>query len=336
MGQSSEIKKAVERLREGGVVAFPTETVYGLGADALSHHAVAKVFALKGRPANNPLIVHVTGPEMGAHVAYWNDRAARLARAFWPGPLSIVLPVRDNVPRSVTGGGKFVAVRCPDHPVALALLFEFDSPLVGPSANPSGQISPTRAAHVRAAWNEDQVQVLEGGACRAGIESTVLVLDPSGARILRPGVLGAGELAEVLAEPVSEVSFGAVGDSGPQPLASPGTLDRHYAPRLPARLMSAGALASALRASSIDSATCLIVRTLAVPATHARVIVLPENPAAYAAGLYDALRRADDSGATQIVIEEPPSGEPATDSAGEAHIWRAITDRLRRATTPKS
>lgn len=336
MGHASDIQKAVERLREGGVVAFPTETVYGLGADALSPHAVAKVFALKGRPANNPLIVHVTGPDMAAHVAYWNDKAARLARAFWPGPLSIILPKRDNVPRSVTGGGKSVAVRCPDHPVALALLFEFDSPLVGPSANLSGQVSPTRAEHVRAAWSEEQVPVLEGGACRAGIESTVLMLESSGARILRPGVLGAAELAGALGEPVIDFEPGASAHTPDGSIASPGAFDRHYAPRLPAKLMSAAALSAALRSSTIDAETCLVVRTVAAPMSHARVIVMPLGPGAFAAGLYDALRRADDSGAAEIIIEAPPGEDERSETHADVHIWRAIADRLRRATTPEA
>ena len=173
-----DIKEAASRLRDGGVVAFPTETVYGLGADAFSDAAVSRVFALKGRPSRNPLIVHVSGPLMAKRVtATWPVEAQRLADAFWPGPLSIVLPKRPEVPDIVTGGmgSASVAVRCPDHPTALALLYEFGSPLVGPSANLSGSISPTTAAHVRAAFSEQDVLVLDGGPCATGIESTVAV-----------------------------------------------------------------------------------------------------------------------------------------------------------------
>src|SRR5262245_53340115 len=227
-----EIAAAVARLRAGGVVAFPTETVYGLGADALSERAVARVFELKGRPGNNPLIVHVASAAMARDVVApgaWGREAELLSTAFWPGPLSIVLPRSAAVPANVTAGGPNVAVRCPDHPTTLALLEAFGGPLVGPSANPSGRVSPTTAAHVREAFG-DEVMVLDGGACRAGIESTVVSLVGT-ARVLRPGVIGAGEIGRVLARDVEEARHAPQEESlASRPMESPGRLASHYAP----------------------------------------------------------------------------------------------------------
>lgn len=318
---SSEIARAVERLREGGVVAFPTETVYGLGADALSPGAVAKVFALKGRPAQNPLIVHVTGPEMAARVSVFDDRALRLARAFWPGPLSIVVPRRENVPSSVTAGGSSVAVRCPDHPIALALLFEFDSPLVGPSANRSGLVSPTAAEHVKGVWSEDEVLVLEGGTCRAGIESTVVRLSESGGCVLRPGLIGAREIADVLGQ---EVTMGGQSAASGAPLPAPGMLARHYAPQTPARLMNAGEIERLVQSGgALGRVVVLAMSAIDVPEPH-ELIEMPHAPEEYAASLYAAMRHADESGARELLIERPEH---------PGHVWDAVRDRLVRATT---
>jgi L-threonylcarbamoyladenylate synthase len=330
---SGDIGEAVRRLRQGGVVAFPTETVYGLGADALSPAAVAKVFTLKGRPSNNPLIVHVTGPEMAARVCAWDDRASRLARAFWPGPLSIVLPKRENVPGAVTGGGPGVAVRCPDHPVALALLFEFDSPLVGPSANLSGQVSPTTAAHVRQTWSEDEVFVLDGGPCRDGIESTVVVLEDlqdCGGRVLRLGMISPKDIADALGQDVV-VSAGSGGGEAASrmhagsvtPLPAPGMLERHYAPRTPARLLNAGEIERLVRSRDAAARTIVLATSpIDIHPPHA-LIEMPREPEDYAAVLYSALREADDAGATELLIERPEL---------TGHVWDAIRDRLMRAT----
>ncbi|MEO1128210.1 MAG: L-threonylcarbamoyladenylate synthase, partial [Planctomycetota bacterium] len=217
---------AVRTLRAGDVVAFPTETVYGLGADARNADAVRRVFALKGRPSNNPLIVHVADIEMARTVVRtWTPHAMELATRHWPGPLTLVLERTDGIPDVVTGGGSTVAVRCPDHPAALELLRAFGGPLVAPSANLSGTISPTTAAHVRAAFED--VLVLDGGPCRAGIESTVVSLIDAPPRVLRPGAL-----------PPEQLGIGT--DAAPPtqggPLPSPGMLDRHYAPRTPLHL----------------------------------------------------------------------------------------------------
>lgn len=304
------IVAAAARLRAGGLVAFPTETVYGLGADAMNPAAVRAVFTLKGRPSNNPLIVHVSDEAMARRVAAdWPADAAKLAAAFWPGPLTIVVPKAAGVPDEVSAGGATVAVRCPAHELTLALLREFGGPLVGPSANPSGFISPTTAAHVREAFSEAQVLVLDGGPCRGGIESTVVSLSP--ARILRPGLVSGAQIAAVLGREVAE----GAGDHGGGALPSPGMLDVHYAPRSRAVMMDAGQIAAV-------KGRVVVLAISAVEAPH-RVIRMPADAAAYAARVYAALREADALGPDLIVIERPTGGGP---------VWRAVLDRLGRAT----
>ena len=209
------IAEAVARLREGRLVAFPTETVYGLGADATNAGAVRAVFRVKGRPADNPLIVHVSEAAMARDAtAAWPKSAGALASAFWPGPLTLVLPKADAIPPEVTAGGPAVAVRMPDHALTLALIDAFGGPLVGPSANPSGYVSPTRPEHVREHFDEKLVLVLDGGPCRAGIESTVVDLTGASPRVLRPGVIGAAQIEAVLEETV-EAAAGANEEPGP-------------------------------------------------------------------------------------------------------------------------
>ena len=333
---TSDILAAVERLRAGGVVAFPTETVYGLGADALSERAVARVFALKGRPSNNPLIVHVSGPEMAARVVApgaFSEDALRLTRALWPGPLSIVLPKAAGVPSIVTGGGPNVAVRCPDHPVTLALLLAFGGPLVGPSANLSGHVSPTTAAHVREAFDQEQALVLEGGACRGGIESTVVSLLSGDARVLRPGLIGAGEIGRILGRQVevgvSDTGGGADGGADGRAggaLASPGLLSRHYAPRTPAMLLARAELEETLREEPWRSAAVLAFSPLPAEDEDAagtvHTLLMPAEDVEYAGVLYAALRQADALGVERILIERP---------SGTSEVWAAVLDRLRRA-----
>ncbi|MFN7020728.1 MAG: L-threonylcarbamoyladenylate synthase [Phycisphaerales bacterium] len=325
MTDFSHISRATDFLRRGGVVAFPTETVYGLGADALSPEAIERVFLLKGRPRNNPLIVHVSGPEMARTVARdWPESAERLAAEFWPGPLSMLLPRRSSLPEAVTAGSDLVAVRCPNHPLALALIFEFAGPIVGPSANPSGAVSPTTAAHVLEAFANRDVLVLDGGACPAGIESTVIDLSTRPARILRPGVIGPEQISRAMD---MEVASPAAPESptDPQcdlPLHSPGRLERHYAPRTPARLFETHQWPAVL--TSAPRAAVLTYTALRVQPPH-MAVELPADPAGYAAALYAALRDADRSGAAVILIQRPPeSGDP---------IWLAVADRLRRATS---
>jgi len=330
-----DIAGAVAALAAGGLVAFPTETVYGLGADCFDETAVRRVYELKGRPANNPLIVHVTGEAMARRVAKeWPEGARRLARAFWPGPVTIVVPAAESLPRAVTANGPTVAVRCPDHPVALALLIAFGGPLVGPSANRSGRVSPTCAEHVRAEFG-DAVPVLEGGACTAGLESVVVVprgvMGQGPARVLRPGVIGAEELASVMGEEVVEANVNAVTETGGAEggaVASPGLLGPHYAPRKPARLFSgAGELRAALAAMRDEGRGAIVLAhgRVEVEPPH-RLVMMPAGAHAYAAALYAALRRADDLEGEVILVERPPAG---------GGVWRAVADRLARATAAR-
>lgn len=314
-----EIALAIARLRAGGVVAFPTETVYGLGADAFNAAAVDRVFALKGRPAHNPLIVHLSDETMARRVAApgaWTREASALARAFWPGPLTIVVARAIDLPEAVTAGGPTVGVRAPDHHIALALIEGFGGPLVGPSANPSGGVSPTSSSHVRATFTEEDVQVLDGGPCRRGIESTVVSLSET-ARVLRPGLVSAEQIAAVLGRPVAaatgEVAAGHVA------APSPGLAARHYAPRTRTVVFAAAAWPGVLpkgRAAVLSS------RLTSVPAPHV-LLPMPKDADDYAARLYAALREADALGFDLIAVERPDEPGP---------VWEAIRDRLRRAT----
>ena len=293
------IARAAQTLRAGGLVAFPTETVYGLGADARSPAAVGAVFLRKGRPASNPLIVHVDGVEMARSVvAEWPARADALAARFWPGPLTLVLAKEPGLPAAVTAAGETVAVREPDHPVALELIRVSGRPLVAPSANPSGAVSPTTAEHVEADFPD--LLILDGGPCRAGIESTVLDLTgPGAARVLRQGVVTPEEVAAVLGEPVA---VGAVARAA----RSPGVAGAHYAPRAPVRLVAPEEVA---------------------PEGVARV-KLPESAVESAARLYATLREADAAGPEGIWVEAPT---PEQLAGPEGSLWRAILDRLQRA-----
>lgn len=315
---SATIHAAVRTLRAGGLVAFPTETVYGLGADALSQAAVEGVFRAKGRPSINPVIVHVRDVERArALAASWPEAAEALARALWPGPVTIVVPKSCAVPGIVTAGGPGVALRVPAHPIALDLLGAFGGPLVAPSANRSGRVSPTTAEHVRSEFPSG-VLILDGGPCQAGIESTVVsLMDPARAVVLRPGVIGLGSLAEILGyEP------GLRGEASPGPVMSPGMLASHYAPERPVVLAGRDqwrALASHRRVAIL----ALGDPVEGIGAVSVRV--LPADPAGYARGLYAALRELDEGEAGVIVVEPPPESPP----------WRAILDRLGRASAPR-
>ncbi|MEX2080975.1 MAG: L-threonylcarbamoyladenylate synthase, partial [Dehalococcoidia bacterium] len=290
---TEELAVAVARLRAGHAVAFPTETVYGLGADAFNEQAVARVFALKGRPAGNPLIVHVADEAMAQRVTGgggWPPEAFLLAAAFWPGPLTILLPRSPLIPAIVTAGSPFVGVRCPDHRLTLSLLAAFGGPLVGPSANPSGRVSPTRPEHVAESFTPDEVFVLDGGPCPGGIESTVLSLEPHGPTILRPGPVPAAMIAETLGRPVTIVTTPAAAPD--QPHHSPGLLPRHYAPRTPAVLFTPAELPALLAHGSASGPVAVITHTpRAVPPPH-QIIPMPADAPGYAARLYAALREA--------------------------------------------
>lgn len=333
----SLLRSAVERLAAGGLVAFPTETVYGLGADATNAAAVQRVFAIKGRPANNPLIVHVGDVAMARQVtASWPGEAQQLAQAFWPGPLTFVLPKHPSLPTGVTGGGPGVAVRCPDHPLTLELIAMFGRPLVGPSANPSSRVSPTAAAHVRSYFSEQEVLVLDGGACSAGIESTVIEVRPSlPPRLLRPGVVTLQEIAAALGIPVATIADAAQVQpkqrttAHAHPLASPGLLERHYAPTMPASLADAAHISVALQRSAPTVAALLLTPPAAAPAPGHLIIPMLSDARGYAANLYAALMRADAAGVDQILVEHP--GPDRADG-----VWQAVLDRLTRATNPNA
>lgn len=316
------IAAGVRALSAGEIIAFPTETVYGLGADAFNADAVARVFTLKGRPSNNPLIVHVSGPEMARRVvADWPESAQRLADAFWPGPLTLVLPKAPGLPDAVTASGPTVGVRCPDHPMALALIEAAATPIVGPSANPSGSLSPTTAEHVADAFPHADLPILDGGACRAGIESTVLDLSRDRARVLRPGVIGPEAIAAVLGRPVESGQADPAQERPDHPAASPGLLGPHYQPRTPVRLVQDA------RADGMSADEVLVAWSVQTHPHGGFLIRMPADPAGFAAALYARLHEADRRKATGIVIERPG---PGTDAPSEA-IREAILERLSRA-----
>lgn len=316
------IVAAVARLGLGEPIAFPTETVYGLGADATDADAVERIFSLKGRPANNPLIVHVSGPEMADDlVESWTDEAQKLADTFWPGSLTLVLSKSGSVPDVVTAGGATVAIRCPAHPIALALIESLGKPIVGPSANPSGWISPTTADHVARGFGGKDLLIIEGGACRAGIESTVLDLTSDEPTILRLGVISHAQIAKVLGRPVHITPQ----DAGVA--RSPGVLGAHYQPSKPTLLKSTGSLKDA------DKSVYLISWSLKNTESAGGFAPMPHDPAGYARDLYRAMHDGELSDASQIWIEQPPETD---DEEGDANslLWAAILERLTRACHP--
>jgi L-threonylcarbamoyladenylate synthase len=311
------IRDAAARLRRGELVAFPTETVYGLGANALDASAVERIYAAKGRPSYNPLIVHLAqAHDATSVVAEWPAAATRLAGAFWPGPLTMVLPKRANVPHAVTAGLPTVGIRVPRHPVAHALLSAAAIPIAAPSANKSMQISPTTGAHVEKSLGEAPGLILDAGSTPVGIESTVIDLSGETPTLLRPGTISLPELEAVIGRVML-----ATPASGDDARKSPGMLDRHYAPR--ARVMLAGADDVGVRLeqarASAQRAGALVIRA---DVELARTIIrLPADAREYAARLYDALHALDDMQCDVIVIERVPDG-PA---------WLGVRDRVERA-----
>jgi L-threonylcarbamoyladenylate synthase len=287
----TKIKQAADLLRAGRLVVFPTETVYGLGANALDEAAVRRIFEAKGRPHSSPLIVHVASIEMARGLAReWPDKAETLARRFWPGPLTIVVPKGASVPDLVTAGLPSVGLRMPAHPVARALLEAAQIPIAAPSANRFTELSPTRAEHVRPELAE---MILDGGQCTVGIESTVVSLVESTPKILRPGMISQTQIEEAIG-PV-EVGAGA---------ESPGQHPRHYSPRTPIFLSSAlGDTPQPGRGIRLD------------------LNLMPRDPADYAERLYAILHDLDREGYDWIAIEMPP----------DTREWAGIRDRLTRA-----
>ena len=326
---AAAIAEAAALLRTGDIVGMPTETVYGLAADALNPLAVKKIFAAKGRPADHPLIVHLPSAE---HLPQWAAAIPKdvlaLARAFWPGPLTLILKRTQDVPDEVTGGQDTVGVRVPSHPVALALLRAFDGGLAAPSANRFGRISPTTAVHVQEELGERVAMILDGGACEVGIESTILDFSRDMPEILRPGAISPEDIARVIGRRPrvrGEVEPAPSADAAvapPAPRVS-GALAAHYAPRTPLRLVEPALLAEEAAALAGEGSRVAVLAHSIRDPQDARLTwrSLPAEPAAYAQGLYASLRALDAVGADFILIEALPGGPG----------WRAVADRLGRA-----
>jgi L-threonylcarbamoyladenylate synthase len=307
------LDRAARLLASGGLVAFPTETVYGLGANALDETAVARIYAVKQRPRTSPLIVHVPTPE-AAHevVAEWPEEAQRLAEAFWPGPLTLVLPRSPRLPDLLTAGGPYVGVRVPGHPVARALLEAAGVPVAAPSANRFMQLSPTTAEHVREGLGDAVDAIVDGGPCSVGIESTVLALYPDGPVLLRPGSISRDRLEAVLGRPVALPSMPSQGEAH----AAPGMHRRHYSPRTRTLVALPGVPLPVGRGAVVshrldDFSTGPDVRRVS----------MPSEPTDYAHQLYATLHALDTEGLDWIGLDLPP----------QTAEWQAVRDRLTRA-----
>ena len=311
------IARAAAVLVSGGLVAFPTETVYGLGAHALDPTAVERIYAAKGRPSYNPLIVHVATPDDVHRVArHWNSRADALAAAFWPGPLTLVVPKRDEVPDAATAGLPSVAVRVPSHPVAHALLVAANIPVAAPSANRSMLLSPTTAHHVAKSLGESVDVLLDAGPTGVGIESTVVDVSGDVPVLLRPGTITLPELERV----VGEIRLAAHVRDGVA-RASPGMLDRHYAPRAKLSLVASRDVNGAIETARRRGAKVGALLFDAASGDAPLVITMPRDPLAYASRLYASLHDLDDLECDEIVVERVP----------EDVEWLGVRDRLERA-----
>jgi L-threonylcarbamoyladenylate synthase len=303
----AEITRAAALLRAGELVAFPTETVYGLGANALDPSAVDRIFAAKGRPDTSPLIVHVASIEMARGLASeWSAQAEKLARKFWPGPITLVVRKRPEIPDRVTAGLDTVGLRMPSHPVALDLIRAAGVPVAAPSANRFGELSPTTADHVRSGLGDSVAMVLDGGPSTVGIESTVLSLAGPEAVLLRPGMISQADIESVIG-PLALAGAPTTGSH-----SSPGLHPRHYSPRTPMLLVDEG------RVPESGCGALLWIHHLSVAAKSVR---MPDHPDTYAAALYATLHALDGEGWDWIAVERPPD-EPR---------WAAVLDRLMRA-----
>ncbi len=309
--RSLPIREAVAVLKRGGLVAFPTETVYGLGADASNPAAVARIYKVKGRPANHPVIVHIG--EAG-HLARWAreipEHARKLAARFWPGPLTLVLRRAPGVGDYLTGGEDTIGLRMPNHPVALELLRQFGGGIAAPSANKFGRISPTTAEHVSDDLGSEVDLILDGGPCEIGIESTIIDLSRDRPVLLRPGRIGTGDITATLGTAPEPRDRGAP--------RAPGTLESHYAPRKPLRLVAGDHWDERVRGTNC---AVLCFRARPVGEKCAMWIRASTDPRRYARDLYSNLRALDASGCDEILVEEPPASAE----------WAAIRDRLLRA-----
>lgn len=300
------IDAAGKMIKSGGLVAFPTETVYGLGGSAYFQGAAAKIYEAKGRPSDNPLIVHVADPREAEDFAVVTPGYYRLADRFMPGPLTVVLKKKDKIDPSVTGGLDTVAVRCPDHPVARALIKAAGCPIAAPSANRSGSPSPTSAAHVMADLSGRIDAVLDGGECRIGVESTVVSLDADGVTVLRPG----GVTPEMLSEVCPVKIAGAVTDpslAGDRPL-SPGMKYKHYSPKAEVIAFD-GSLDAMIRAANEDAAErvgAIVPSGAAAPLRRTALPVGDDTPEAYCHSFFALLRKADDLSLDRVYVKLPP------------------------------
>jgi L-threonylcarbamoyladenylate synthase len=304
--KESPITAAARLIREGQLVAFPTETVYGVGANALDSAAVERIYEAKGRPPASPLIVHVSSVEMARElVREWPDAADRLVRLFWPGPLTLVLPKSDRVPDRVTAGLDTVGIRMPDHAIALDLIRESGVPIAAPSANRFSELSPTTAAHVRAALGDRVSMVLDGGPTQVGIESTVLSLAGPVGELLRPGMISQAQIEEV----IGPIQVRAAAPQAAHP--SPGMHRKHYSPTTLLVIVEGGVL-------PLGHGAYLWIH---VTGAADRAIQMPADPHAYAARLYDVLHQLDSEGYDWIAVERPPLDM----------MWAGILDRLERA-----
>jgi L-threonylcarbamoyladenylate synthase len=328
------VEAASQLLSAGHVVALPTETVYGLAANALHPKAIEKIFRIKGRPAHNPVIVHVSSIKMARECANsWPTSAQKLADAFWPGPLTLVLPKSPTIPDPITAGGNTVGLRWPSHPLMQAVIQKCGFPLAAPSANLSTQTSPTQATHVIQSLNGKIPLVVDAGPCNVGIESTVIDLTVSPPQILRPGMIHAEAIKTVLGElPTPNPTQTS------ETARSPGLMDRHYAPSSPILLASWKDEPDLLQQihHSLPTRTstpphqplpptCVICHNHPPsPKQFARVSIIPHDPEAYARAIYGELHACDSLHPALIVIENVPNTPP----------WLGIADRLRRAATP--
>lgn len=324
VADDNAIGDATDLLRQGRLVAFPTETVYGLGADASNPDAVAGIFNAKGRPADHPLIVHIADIDsLGDWARTVPETALKLAAHFWPGPLTMILNKQPQVSLVVTGGQQTVGIRMPNHPVALALLKNFGGGIAAPSANRFCRISPTQASHVYEELGNRVDMILDGGDCQVGVESTIIDLSGNMPRLLRPGQITSQEIADILKTDIN--IFPA---SKPTEIRAPGMIEVHYAPSTPAILCPAEQLLDKIRRLQTSGKKCgLLSCQLKISQTsQLRVLRLPQQAAAYTKRFYAALRELDNLQLDLIVVEQPLQTEP----------WRAINDRLRKATTAYS
>lgn len=316
---SPELHRAVEVLRQGGLIGLPTETVYGLGADASNELAVRRIFAVKGRPSTHPLIVHVASVE---HARQWattlGPLGEQLARAFWPGPLTLIVKRNPRASDAVTGGQDTVGLRVPSHPLALALLTEFGGGIAAPSANRFGRVSPTTAQHVRSELGADVDLVLDGGPSQVGVESTIIDVTGDAPRLLRPGGIGREAIEQVLGVPLVLATHAT-------DVRAPGMLESHYAPRAGLWLVSRDGLAAeAARLRDDGRRVVVMAPGDAELPPGVRHLVVPADDAGFARVLYAKLREADELGDLILAVPPPDSG-----------LGLAVRDRLRRASAPR-